>query len=128
MARAGQRFVELCKLLAAAARIVRAAAALATDNRCDGLDYFARLELLGEFGRNGCQERDGAVGGAAEHDDTLKVAFQSVGYCLKKVPVPRPQILDDGLDGAERLNLGADILEQMPPLEELSAGLEALLG
>jgi HD-like signal output (HDOD) protein len=28
---------------------------------------------------------------------------------------------------AERLNLGADALEQMPPLEELSAGLEALL-
>jgi hypothetical protein len=28
---------------------------------------------------------------------------------------------------AERLNLGTDILEQMPPLEELSAGLEALL-
>ena len=27
---------------------------------------------------------------------------------------------------AERLNLGADALEQMPPLEELSAGLEAL--
>lgn len=90
-----QRLIQFRNFLAAAAGVVRFTATFATDDWRDGLDDFAGLDLFGQIGRNGRNERDRAVGRAPEDDDTVELAFERIGNGLEIIAVGWADFLDD---------------------------------
>ena len=106
----GQRLVQFAGVLAAAAGVVRLAAALAADNRRDLLDDFSGLNFRGELGRDrGDQRNTAAMRTAAENDDAFETALQRVGHRLEKIAVHAAEIVNDGRYAVD----GLDFFEQI---------------
>ena len=71
-----QRFIQLARVLAAAAGVVRLAATLAAHDRRDLLDDFASLDFRGEFRRDrGNQRHTAPMRPAAQDNDAFETAL-----------------------------------------------------
>ena len=83
-----QRLVQFVRVLAAAAGVVRLAAAFAAHNRRNLLDDFAGLGLGGEFGRDRRNQRHAAaMRTAAEHNHAFERLFsESATACRNRRP------------------------------------------
>ena len=79
------------------------AAALAADERRDGLDDFSRLDFFRELGRDGGEERDLAFLDGGEDDDALPLGLERVGEVGQVIGGLIVDDMDDDGDGG---NLG----------------------
>src|ERR1051326_1539841 len=93
--RLGQRLVQLAGVFAAAAGVVRLAAAFAADHGGDLLNDFARLNFRGEIGRNRGDEGHGVISDAAEYDHPFESALQRVRDGLQEITVRVAEVVDD---------------------------------
>src|SRR6185369_4958777 len=94
------------RVFAGAAGEFGAAAAFTAEQRGDGLDDFAGLNLFGEVGGDARDQRNGAVGGAGEDDYAFEFAFESIDDGLEVIAVGVVEVLDKGAGFADGFGLG----------------------